>query len=298
DINVHGTDLVIATHGRAFWIMDDVTPLRQLGEAAATGTYLFAPATAYRLRPANQEGTPLPVDEPQADNAPVGLYIDYYLADVPHTPVVLDVLESNGSVVRHWSSANPPKPVDPKSISFLPRWLTPHPVPVAEAGAHRFVWDLHEKSHDGPMLPPGYYTIRLSVNGRTYERTARILRDPRIAASDADLHAQYDFAQQVIALRAEVGALRTKAEAIAKGLSGERASAFRRDVVGAEPPENPDDSMGVYSHDVSSFLFLEGQLDNLISAVESADAAPTPTMRAAYAKLAAIYRRTRSAAGI
>ena len=77
DIAVHGDDLVIATHGRSFWIMDDITPLRQFGEVASGGTYLFAPAAAYRLRPTNQEGTPLPLDEPQADNAPVGLYIDY-----------------------------------------------------------------------------------------------------------------------------------------------------------------------------------------------------------------------------
>ena len=208
------------------------------------------------------------------------------------------MLASNGSVVRHWSSANPPKPVDPKSISYLPRWVTPHPVPIAEAGAHRFVWDFHETSPDGPLLPPGYYTIRLSVNGRTYDRTAHVVRDPRIAASDADLRAQYDFSQQVIALRAEVAASRTKAETVAKGLSGTRASAYRRDVVGAELPANPDDSMGAYSHDFTSFLFLQGQLDNLEGAVQSADAAPTPTMRAAYAKLEAIYRRTRSASGI
>ncbi|HEY1869215.1 MAG TPA: hypothetical protein VGG70_13040, partial [Candidatus Cybelea sp.] len=298
DIAVHGDDLVIATHGRSFWVMDDIAPLRQFSEVASGGTYLFAPAAAYRLRPTNQEGTPLPVDEPQADNAPVGLYIDYYLADVPHTPVVLDVLASNGSVVRHWSSANPPKPVDPKSISYLPRWVTPHPVPVAEAGAHRFVWDFHETSPDGPLLPPGYYTIRLSVNGRTYDRTAHVVRDPRIAASDADLRAQYDFSQQVIALRAEVAASRTKAETVAKGLSGARASAYRREVVGEELPANPDDSMGAYSHDFASFLFLQGQLDNLEGAVQSADAAPTPTMRAAYAKLEAIYRRMRSASGI
>jgi hypothetical protein len=279
--------------------MDDITPLRQMSDAlAAGGAYLFAPATAYRLRPTNQEGTPLPVDEPQADNAPDGLYVDYYLAGVPHTPVVLDVVASDGSVVRHWSSANPPKPVDPKSITFLPRWLPQHPVPSAESGAHRFVWDFREKSHDGPLLPPGSYTIRLGVNGHTYERAARVLRDPRIAATDADLRAQYDFTRQVIALRADVGASRTKAETIAKGLTGERASAYRRDVIGEEQPENPDDSMGAYSHDLSSFLYLEGQLDSLESAAQSADAAPTPTMRTAYGKLAAIYRRTLSAAGI
>jgi hypothetical protein len=136
------------------------------------------------------------------------------------------------------------------------------------------------------------------VNGHTYQRTARVLRDPRIAATDADLRAQYDFTRQVIALRAEVAASRAKAETAAKGLTGERASSFRRDIVGEELPENPDDSMGAYSHDLSSFLYLEDQLDTLEGAAQSADAAPTPTMRTAYAKLTAIYRRTLSASGI
>jgi hypothetical protein len=278
--------------------MDDVAPLRQMAEALNHGAYLFAPSTAYRLRPTNQEGTPLPVEEPQVDNAPVGLYVDYYLADAPHTPVVLEIVSNDGSVVRSWSSARPPKPVNPKSISFLPRWLPSHPVPVAGAGAHRFVWDFHENASDGPLAPPGAYTVRLTVNGQTYARAARVVRDPRISATDRDLIAQYDLAKQILALRADVSNSREKAETHAKQLTGDAAAAYRREVVGEEAPDNPDDSVGSYSHDLTSFLFLEGQLDTLESAVESADAAPTPDMHTAYAKLEALYRRTLSASGI
>jgi hypothetical protein len=293
DLAVHGNDLVIATHGRAFWILDDATPLRQMADAVATHrTYLFAPATARRVRPGNQEGTPLPLDEPQAENAPTGLYIDYYLADAPRTPVAIEILDANGRVVRQWSSANPPKPIDPKSIPYTMHWVEQHPVPVAEAGAHRFVWDFHERTHDGPLVPPGTYTVRLSVNGQTYTREARVVRDPRITASDGDLRSQYDLATRVDALRADVAAARTKAEAHAKQLSEGAARAYRRDVVGEEPPANPDDSVGAYSHDFTSFLYLEGALDYLESVVESADAAPTPDMRTAYTKLEAIYRAT------
>jgi len=298
DIAIHGDDLVIATHGRSFWVMDDVSPLRQMAEALNHGAYLFAPAPAYRLRPTNQEGTPLPVEEPQVDNAPVGLYIDYYLADVPRTPVVLDIVSNGGTIVRSWSSAHPPKPVNPKSISFLPRWLPSHPVPVAEAGAHRLAWDFHENTPDGPLAPPGSYTVRLTVNGQTYTRAARVMRDPRISATDRDLLAQYELAKQILALRADVSASRAKAQTHLKQLAGEPAAAYRREVVGEEAPENPDDSVGAYSHDFTSFLYLEGQLDTLEGAVESADAAPTPDMHTAYAKLEAIYRRTRSASGV
>jgi photosystem II stability/assembly factor-like uncharacterized protein len=293
DIAVHGVDLVIATHGRSFWVLDDITPLRQMRDAAASrGVYLFAPAAAYRVRPGNQEGTPLPLDEPQVDNAPVGLSIDYYLPDVPHTPVVIDVLASDGSLVRRWSSAHPPKPVDPKSVDYTTHWIVEHPVPVAEAGAHRFVWDFHEGTSDGPLVPPGSYTVRLSVNGQTLTRAATVVRDPRIAATDRDLREQYELATRVAALRADVAAARAKAEQRVKQLSGERTQAFRRYVIGEPLPANPDDSMGAYSHDFTSFLFLETALDYLESAVESADAAPTPDMRTAYAKLAAIYRQT------
>jgi hypothetical protein len=293
DIAVHGNDLVVATHGRAFWVMDDITPLRQMSEAIASGgAYLFAPATAYRVQPGNQEGTPLPLDEPQVDNAPTGLYVDYYLPDAPSTPVVVEILAADGRAVRSWSSAHPLKTANPKTVPYMAHWIEQHPVPVAEAGAHRFVWDFHETDSHGPLVPPGEYTIRLSVYGKTWTRSARVMKDPRIAASDADLRAQYDLARRVAALRGDVALARSKAQQTLKGLSGANAQTYRRDIVGEEPPDNPDDSEGTYSHDFTSFLYLQTALDYLESAVESADAAPTPDMRSAYAKLDSIYRQT------
>ncbi len=180
DLAVHAGDLAIATHGRSFWIMDDIAPLRQMLDAGASlrageSAYLFAPRPAYRLRPGSQEGTPLPLDEPQTPNAPVGLYVDYYLAGAAQTPVVIEIRGSDGSVVRRWSSAEKPKPVDPKSVPFTEHWIDQHPVPPASAGAHRFVWDLNQGSYDGPLVPPGTYTVTLSVNGHTYTQNARNL---------------------------------------------------------------------------------------------------------------------------
>jgi photosystem II stability/assembly factor-like uncharacterized protein len=292
DIAVHGNDLVLATHGRAFWVMDDIAPLRQIGQAPRDQSYLFAPVTAYRVRPGNQEGTPLPLDEPQVDNAPTGLYIDYYLPHEAHGPVVIEILAGDGSVVRRWSSSEPPKAVDPQSVPFTTHWIELHPVPQTGAGAHRFVWDFHQNTSDGPLLPPGGYTVKLSVDGAVYTRNARVERDPRIAASDADLTAQYVLARRVEALRAEVAQSRAKAEELAKRASAQRARTIRSEVAGQTLPVNPDDSMGAYSHDVTSFLFLENQLDYLESSVESADAAPTPDMRTGYDRLAAIYKQT------
>jgi photosystem II stability/assembly factor-like uncharacterized protein len=293
DIAVHRNDLVIATHGRSFWVMDDITPLRQAIEVSYGTVHLFTPAPAYRVRRMSQEGTPLPLDEPQADNAPVGLYIDYFLPATPRTPVVIEIFASDGSLVRRWSSAEPPKPVNPKSVPFTAHWIAKHPMPPAAAGAHRFVWDFHETDSDGPLVPPGLYTVRLSVNGATYTAPASVLRDPRISATNAALRAQYDLTKRIIALHSQVAASRTKAQELAKGkLSAENLQLLRREIVGENPPTNPDDSIGAYSHDFTSFLYLENELDYLESAVQSADAAPTPDMQASYGKLAAIYQKT------
>ena len=293
DIAVHGDDLVVATHGRAFWVMDDVAPLREVsGSALSGGAYLYTPARAIRLRPLNQEGTPLPLDEPQSDNAPVGLYVDYYLPDVSGTPVTIEVLDAEGHVERRWSSAEPPKPVDPKSVPFTAHWIPEDPVPPATAGAHRFVWDFHEGSPDGVLVPTGTYTVRLTAGGKTLARQATIVRDPRIAATDADLLAQYALARDIERTREQVRAARARAEKIAATMPPTPASIVRSQIAGEEPASNPDDSMGAYSHDFTSFLYLGNALDYLESAVESADAAPTPDMRAGYAKLEAIYRTT------
>src|SRR5580698_2945765 len=169
DIAVHGNDIAIATHGRAFWVMDDVAPLRQAAAAvAAGGDYLFSPSTAFRVAPTNQEGTPLPLDEPQSDNAPVGLDIDYYLRSGTHGAVDIDILNASNAVIRHWSSAHPQEAANPNTVPFTTHWITQHPVPSASAGAHRFVWDLHETSADGPLLPPGVYTVRMTVDGHAF----------------------------------------------------------------------------------------------------------------------------------
>ena len=294
DIAVHGNDVIVATHGRSFWVLDDVSSLRQLADASTESNYLFAPAPAYRVRPTNQEGTPLPLDEAQVDNAPTGLYIDYYLAAGTHSPVEIEIFDSRGALVRRWSSANPPKAVDPKSVPYTTHWIQRHPVPTATYGAHRFVWDFHADAPDGPLVPPGQYSVRLAVDGHGYTRAATILRDPRIAGSDADLRAQYELATRTIALRKDVAAARARAQRLASGgkLSGQNLQTLRREIIGESPPDNPDDSVGAYSHDFTSFLYLENSLDYLESAIESADAAPTPDMRTGYAKLAAIYRNT------
>jgi photosystem II stability/assembly factor-like uncharacterized protein len=295
DIAIHGNDLAIATHGRSFWVMDDIAPLRQIADAVASGgpAYLFAPSPAYRIRPGNDESTPLPRDEPSSPNPLPGLDIDYYLASAAQTPVVIDVLDARGATVRHWSSADKPVAIDPQKLTVVPSWIEVPPAISADPGAHRFLWTFEAGTAEGPLAPPGSYAIRLTVDGKTYRRSARILRDPRIAATDADLRAQYDLAVAIGALSKNAVRARERALKLERAsLPPAKARELRAEIAGINPPDNPDDSEGAYSHDFTSFLYLQNALDYLESAVESGDAAPTPDMRGAYKKLAAIYAKT------
>ena len=287
DIEVHGDDLVIATHGRGFWIMDDVAPLREMARAtASSGTYLYAPAPAYRIRRAGgvgggvaDEGTPIQPDEPQASNPPLGAYIDYTLRGASASPVRLEILDARGAVVRAWSSADKPELTDPSTVDIAPRWIAKPATLSAQSGTHRFIWAFQAKTDDGALVPPGRYTIRLTANGTTQTRSLEIRKDPRVSASRADLQAQYALANQIAEKLRAIAAVAKQAKA-------------HPAIAGTPPPSNPDDSVGKPATDLTTLRYLRGQYENLWNAVESADAAPTADMRAAFAKLNATLGRT------
>ena len=278
DIAVHGDDLIVATHGRAFWILDDIEPLRELSAAIVSRDYLFTPATAYRVRPGSEDGTPLPSDEPQASNRLLGVYIDYYLAGPATTPVTIDILNTAGSSVRHFSSTDSSAGIDLNSIDFTASWLPAPALPRPSPGFHRFVWDFHEDRSDGPLAPPGSYVVRLSVNNHSYIRPATVRKDPRVGATDADLREQYELARRIEELRKKVDTLREEA-----GRLGNNA------VAGRAPPDNPDGSVGAKIGDIGSLRYVDASLARLELAVESADAHPTPIMYDAFRQLNSMY---------
>ncbi|HET7348574.1 MAG TPA: hypothetical protein VFJ10_14655, partial [Acidobacteriaceae bacterium] len=213
DINIHGDDLIVATHGRSFWVLDDITPLRQAARVGGAHAYLYAPETAVRVDNDNFLGTPLPPEEPQAENPANGAILDYYLAD-PASNVTLQIVDAQGRVIRHYSSAEK-HPAARPLLPIAERWFPKPPVLATSAGEHRFVWDLSaggssaglgdEEANDasgppaGPRVPPGTYTVRLNVDGTTVERPLRVTMDPRSAATQDVLAAQYAMAQQIYA---------------------------------------------------------------------------------------------------
>ncbi|HVC37403.1 MAG TPA: hypothetical protein VNF46_03265 [Gammaproteobacteria bacterium] len=305
DIDVHDTDLVIATHGRGFWIMDDVTPLRQLTtKVAQAHAWLFEPALAYRVLPAGFTGTPLPADEPHAQNPPLGAYIDYYLGAPAYTPVTLDIYDYLGNPVRHFSSDTPPQKTDLSKINSTPDWVT-KPTPLsASVGVHRFVWDLRyalpqalrrdDEPAGGLWVVPGKYTVRLSVNGKSYNQPLTVLKDPRVEIFTISLSHQLKFAQQIESARVQVAEashsiesllkqLRSMKDKVSSKLAGQIAALTQKlDAISGITPANPDDSVGVPPPNMENLNYLGGALADLEHAVESADAAPTTDARTGF----------------
>ncbi|MGH8402646.1 MAG: hypothetical protein ACRESO_04490, partial [Gammaproteobacteria bacterium] len=219
DLTVHGNDLVIATQGRALWVLDDVTPLRQASDAVMGQTaYLFKPAGAMRVRNNNNKDTPLPPEIPAGQNPPAGAVIDYWLGQKTHGPVALAVYDDKGALVREYASdAKPPK-LETEPQYFENGWLTPSRTLSAEPGAHRFVWDLRYARPSslmysysiaaiygvgapviprGPLMLPGHYTARLTVDGRGYSQPLTVMLDPRVHPAAGALEKQLDFALQI-----------------------------------------------------------------------------------------------------
>jgi photosystem II stability/assembly factor-like uncharacterized protein len=230
DLVVHGDDLVAATHGRGFWILDDVTPLRQLdAKMAADAPFLYAPQTAVRVRRNRNTDTPLPPEEPVGQNPPDGAILDYVLGARPAAPVTLEILDGKGTLVRRFASDDAPEPlVEPLVVPAY--WVRPPRILSAAPGMHRFVWDLrfppppvleHEypisaiagdtpREPRGPFVLPGSYTARLTVGGTVLTRTLTVKMDPRVAMSDADLAAQFALLQRITGALARLDAGRVK----------------------------------------------------------------------------------------
>ena len=299
DLVVHDSDLVVGTHGRGFWILDDITPLRQTAEAAAApDAFLYRPAGAVRVRSNENTDTPLPIDEPVGQNPPDGAIIDYYLPRAAGGPVALEILDRSGTVVRRFSSADTVPPSD-SGLNIPSWWIRPAHVLGTGAGMHRFVWDLHYPPpaalrheypiaavyHDtpreprGPWVLPGRYTVRLTVDGHTHTRALSVTMDPRVAAAPRALDRQLALALRVVdALRRDSTALATL-----RALRGELGRA--RGQAGAAGLAAVLDSLerqaAALDGGDAGLTRLSGRLVELYGVIESADVEPTAQAAAA-----------------
>jgi photosystem II stability/assembly factor-like uncharacterized protein len=319
DLWIHDDDLLVGTHGRSFWVLDDITPLRQLAAVGKSAVYLFKPASAYRVRRDTNPDTPLPPDEPAAQNPPDGAMIDYVLGEAATGPVTLEILDAAGRQIRRYSSDDKPAfTLDSlgKTLAIPIYWVRIPATLSSAPGMHRFVWDLHETPpqsseygypisaipHDtpreplGPSVLPGRYTVRLTAGGETVTAPLNVVMDPRVTTPLAGLRQQHEIETHLVTLinesfdaQAEVRGLDHQLEALAKQASGPAAVAvaeLRKKVDGLtgshEESSTPASSETTLSH-------VAGELGDLYGQVGSADTAPTATQTAALAAVEKEY---------
>jgi photosystem II stability/assembly factor-like uncharacterized protein len=312
DLTVHGDDLIVATHGRSFWILDDITPLRQLNEKfSASEPHLYAPQEAVRIHWNRNPDTPLPPEEPGGKNPPDGAIIDYFLPG--KSPVTLEILDGSDKVVRRYSSTDKTEPLS----EIAPK----HPIPMywvreerilsTEPGMHRFVWDVHcavPKSlshsypisailHDTPLIPegqwalPGRYMVKLIAGGRTLTQHLVLKMDPRLKSTPAELEQQFALQKAAVAGMDEsfenLEAVRSVRGQVADRMSkadGElktKLAEFDKQAATLEGAAVP----GFFGTPLSgkqpeNFSTLNQRFGRILTIADSADVAPTPTTEA------------------
>jgi hypothetical protein len=313
DLVIKDDDIVVGTHGRSFWILDDVTPLRQLTPAVAQrSVVLFAPQMATRFRWNKNSDTPLPPDEPAGENPPDGAVIDYWLGAPARSAVTLEIVDPAGRVARRYTSTD--TAMAPTDIGNTPRyWIRPTRVLPATPGMHRFVWDLHyetppgleqgypisatpfntPREPGGPWAVPGRYAARLTVDGAATTRSFVLRMDPRVKTPTSVVAEQFASAMRLAALLRQGAATLDSVRAARKGL----ASARERAGQGTQA-----DSLATYDEKLGaiegangggrggaagargvqpSLASVTAEIGQLYQAVEQADAAPTIALAAA-----------------
>jgi photosystem II stability/assembly factor-like uncharacterized protein len=303
DLIVKDDDIAVATHGRGFWILDNITALRQL-EIAGSDSFLLKPQMAWRVRWNLNTDTPLPPDEPQGENPPEGAMIDYRLGTNATGPVTLEIKDSKGAVIRRYASSDPVPTPDPKLK--IPRyWVKPAQPLSAAAGLHRFYWDLHmeplkEVEPDypmtavlqktaarptGPWVAPGEYSVVLTADGKTFGQPLTVKMDPRLKILPADLAKQFELSKALYETRATLLPIGKSFDALvaevtkAKEKAGdqpikEKIEALHKklETFGDPAPSRPGQPL---HFDVLT------KVEQLFGHLQEADAGPTPQVESA-----------------
>ena len=316
DLWIHDNDLIVATHGRSFWILDDITPLRQITEAAAhADAYLFKPEPAYRVRRNTNTDTPLPPDEPAGKNPPDGAILDYFLARPSSNPVTLEILDASGKLVRRYSSNDPPEATEAELLKTLEvplHWVRMPRILSAEAGMHRWVWDLHYPApqsarHEypisaipqytprlpqGPTALPGEYAVRLTADGHSTTAPLTLKMDPRVKTPLAGLEQQFRLETRLASMMnsayeaaGQAHSLREQLEKLSERGSSpltetiltlqKKVTSLLGKPVGFIPPLSPEVTL----------VSVSNELRTLYGEIGRGDAAPTASQVSAVAEV-------------
>jgi photosystem II stability/assembly factor-like uncharacterized protein len=293
DLAIRGEDLIVATHGRSFWILDNITPLRQAADAAkANAFWLYHPAPAVRIDNDSFAGTPIPPEEPTAENPPAGAVIDYFLKS-PASAVSLEIIDAHQKVVHRFSSEDK-RPEKHPPLPIAERWFPQPEVLQTNPGMHRFVWNLtwsssggagvdeesEYRTPSGPKAVPGMYTVKLTVDGKPQTQPLTVVMDPRSSATSETLEQQLQLGQQIFAdtmearrTLAEIDSVRKKLAALEQEI-GEKDSSIKSALADAQ-----SEISTITAKQAGQSASLQDAFVNMVSAlhvVESGDrAAPS-----------------------
>ncbi len=317
DLQVHANDLVVSTFGRALWVLDDVTPLREISpQVIASDTHLFRPATAVRVRWDNYEDTPYPVETPAGQNPPDGAILDYFLKSAPAGEIALTIYDDKGGEVAQFSSEAKSPDLGPANAPNY--WFAPATALPKAAGVNRFAWDLRYPAPlslpygyngellayteytladhaiaeqtprvqpQGPLVVPGNYTLELRVGDKMLRQPLTIELDPRVHALPSDLAEQLDLAQQITrGMKAsydayqQVAAVRKELTERQKSLTGE---GLKQAKDAAASLDKKIDAVQKGTRAAPGFGLVNRDLTRLIFSVESADVRPADAVRSA-----------------
>ncbi|SDB36885.1 Sortilin, neurotensin receptor 3 [Flavobacteriaceae bacterium MAR_2010_188] len=295
DLVIHENDLVIGTHGRSIWILDDFSPLRELKSADLNSSHLYKPSDAYRVRFNMFSDTPLPPEEPTGQNPPDGALIDYYLNNNAKK-VSLEILDQSGNTINQFSSEDRAEALDSTNMQHPTYWVRPFEGLSTEKGHQRFVWNLRyaapeganrslgiaavqyntESGPAGPFVAPGNYKLKLTVDGKVSEQTITVKLDPRSEISPEALDLQTKLTLSCYNNYIKLQSIR---EAIDKKIDAnsdkkEKLQKFR----GEGLPSDGDVVYGSISqNDLESetIVGLQEKLLYLLNVLQSVDAKPT-----------------------
>lgn len=319
DLVFKDADVVVATHGRSFWILDDIAPLRQLTPAtAAADAVLYKPEPAIRVRWDMNTDTPLPQEEPAGENPPDGAIIDYYLKADATGPVTLDILDGAGKVVRQYSSNDTLYTIPDVNIPAY--WIRPQQLLSAKAGPHRFSWDLHYQPLNvpasypiaavygntapeatSPWALPGTYTVRLTAGGKTSTQPLVVRMDPRVKTSSATLQQQfslsmeaYEGRKRAMAVYDSVQALRGTIAAMLSGAGADLAKTLHeldaKAAMLAGVPHRGRGGLSSAAGELKPFSQLQNDYAGIFGILEGADMPPTMQTQAALQSTRSAFR--------
>ena len=294
DLIIKDDDIAVGTHGRGFWILDDITPLRQM-QSSLPNVVLFKPTNGYRVRWSMWTDTPLPPDEPVGQNPPDGQIFDYYLAnDV--IDLQLEIRDKQNNVIRSFSSRDTMYTIPPVNIPLY--WIRPQQTLSTSAGAHRFVWDMHYNplnvpasypigavyqntapATTSPWVLPGAYIVTLKTNLQVMKQTFEIKEDPRVKTSENDIVKQHELSLLAYQRRKDLAASADSFTIIKNKLKELRLIAGNANnfnlvncLAAADSLESPDKKEGL------TFSKLYGSYTNIFNALQEADVAPSKTI--------------------